>query len=151
MRHAYIALLFFLVVSPAAYAQTPEVYATKEGAIQGYDAVAYFTENKPVKGLKNFMFTYQQQDWYFSSAENLEKFKSSPATYTPQFGGYCAFGMSRGYKAKTDPQAWSIVDGKLYLNYNLDVRKIWNEKQEALIEKANQNWPTVKQSEFKQD
>lgn len=147
----YPVLLFlFLFVFAVAGAQTPEVYATEEGAIQGYDAVAYFTENKPVKGLKNFTFHYQQQDWYFSSAENLEKFKSSPATYAPQFGGYCAFGMSRGYKAKTDPYAWTIVDGKLYLNYNLDVRKAWSEKQAPLIEKANQNWPTVKQSVFKE-
>lgn len=82
--------------------------------------------------------------WYFASADHLLKFKADPEKYAPQFGGYCAYGMSRGYKAKTDPEAWTIVDGKLYLNYNLDVRKLWNEKQAEFIEKANTNWPTSK-------
>lgn len=140
-----IGLLFF---SPLAQAQNSEVYSTDEGAIQGYDAVAYFTQSKAVKGSKNFTFTYAGEIWYFFSAENLNTFKTTPEKYAPQFGGYCAYGMSRGYKAKTDPEAWTIVNGKLYLNYNLDVRKIWNEKQAVFIDKANQNWPTVKLTRF---
>jgi hypothetical protein len=63
----------------------------------------------------------------------------------PQFGGYCAFGMSRGYKAETQPNAWTIVEGKLYLNYNTDVRQKWNEDQAGFIQKANENWAKVKQ------
>jgi YHS domain-containing protein len=128
---------------------TEQFFATDEGAIQGYDPVAYFTQEQPVKGSKEFSFNYSDQVWYFASAENLEVFKSNPEKYAPQFGGYCAYGMSRGYKAKTEPDAWTIVEGKLYLNYNTDVRdNIWNEKQSEFIEKANANWPTVKTTSF---
>jgi len=129
--------------------QTSEIFATSEGAIQGYDVVAYFNESKPVKGKKEFLTNYAGETWHFASADNLKSFQTSPEKYMPQFGGYCAYGMSRGYKAKTDPEAWTIVDGKLYLNYNLEVRKIWNEKQGEFINKANTNWPTVKRSVFK--
>lgn len=142
MKHITFVLL--LVLPFFIQAQTAEIFTTDAGAIQGYDAVAYFTESKPVKGLKEFAFTYKDETWYFASADHLQKFKAAPEKYTPQYGGYCAYGMSRGYKAKTDPEAWTIVDGKLYLNYNLDVRKTWNEKQSELIDKANTNWPTVK-------
>ena len=76
-------------------------------------------------------------------------FKANPEKYVPQFGGYCAYGTSRGYKAETDPEAWTIADGKLYLNYNLEVRATWNANQAEFINKANANWPTVKASEFK--
>jgi len=137
-------LVGFLFFSLIAQAQTSEIFTTDDGAIQGYDAVAYFTVGKAVKGSKEFTYTYGGESWYFASAENLKTFKAAPEKYAPQFGGYCAYGMSRGYKAKTDPEAWTIVNEKLYLNYNLDVRKIWNEKQAELIDKANQNWPTVK-------
>jgi YHS domain-containing protein len=139
-----IALVFLLVLPVLSQAQVSEIFTTDEGAIQGYDAVAYFTESKPIKGSNEFTFKYKNETWYFASADHLQKFKANPEKFTPQFGGYCAYGMSRGYKAKTDPEAWTIVDGKLYLNYNLDVRKIWNEKQMEFIEKANSNWPTVK-------
>ncbi len=142
-------LVGFLFLSLIVQAQTSEVFTTGEGAIQGYDAVAYFTVSKAVKGSKEFTYTYDGESWYFASAENLKTFKAAPEKYAPQFGGYCAYGMSRGYKAKTDPEAWTIVDDKLYLNYNLDVRKIWNEKQAELIDKANQNWPTVKATKLK--
>jgi len=143
-------LLIFTVSLTACTSKsnTAQVFSNDEGAIQGYDPVAYFTQSQPVKGSKEFSFTYADQAWYFASAENLEVFKSNPEKYAPQFGGYCAYGMSRGYKAKTEPDAWTIVNGKLYLNYNTDVRNIWNEKQSEFIEKASTNWPTVKESKF---
>ncbi len=137
-------LFIFSLILTACTSTTAQVFATDEGAIQGYDVVAYFTQSQAVKGVKEFSFTYSDQEWYFASAENLELFKNNPEKYAPQFGGYCAYGMSRGYKAKTDPEAWTIVNGKLYLNYNLEVRKSWNENQTELIDKANTNWPTVK-------
>lgn len=142
----FVGLLFISFLSKG---QTSEIFSTSDGAVQGYDVVAYFTESKPVKGKKEFIANHAGEAWYFASAENLNTFKASPEKYVPQFGGYCAYGMSRGYKAKTDPEAWTIVAGKLYLNYNLEVRKIWNEKQDELINKANTNWPTVKSSTFK--
>ncbi|QLH34589.1 MAG: YHS domain-containing protein [Cyclobacteriaceae bacterium] len=141
-------IVCFCVAACSSNQNTAQVFATEAGAIGGYDPVAYFTQSQPVKGIKEFSFEYADQSWYFASAENLELFKSNPEKYAPQFGGYCAYGMSRGYKAKTEPDAWTIVEGKLYLNYNTDVRTIWNENQRGFIEKANANWPTVKGSKF---
>lgn len=144
MKRFLAALVVLLCFTLSTRAQSSEIFTTQEGAIQGYDAVAYFTESKAIKGSKEFTFMYAGETWSFASLGNLNKFKAEPEKYAPQFGGYCAYGMSRGYKAKTDPEAWTIVNDKLYLNYNLDVRKTWNEKQTEFIDKANQNWPTVK-------
>jgi hypothetical protein len=144
----FLSLLTFVLLLQNAAAQS-EIFATDKGAINGYDAVSYFNQHKPELGKKEFMFIWKDEAWYFASAENLETFKANPERYAPQFGGYCAYGMSRGYKAKTDPDAWTIVDGKLYLNYNMEVKKIWSEKQAELIEKANQNWPGVKGMKMK--
>lgn len=131
-------------LATTSVAQKAEVYATDKGAIQGYDPVAYFTEGKPVEGKSDISFLWKGQTWHFSNQTNLEKFKSDPEKYAPQFGGYCAFGMSRGYKAQTDPAAFTIVNDRLYLNYNLDVRTEWSKKREELIQKAEKNWPEVK-------
>ncbi len=143
-----ISILVFSVITICAFGQSA-IFATKDGAINGYDAVAYFTEGKPVEGKKENAFVWQGETWYFSSLKNLKTFQASPEKFAPQFGGYCAYGMSRGYKAKTDADAWTIVDGKLYLNYNVEVKKIWSEKQIEFIDKANQNWPTVKGTKMK--
>ncbi len=144
----YLSILTFILLSQTALAQS-EIFATSDGAINGYDVVAYFTDSKPVEGTKANSFVWKGETWYFASVKNLEAFKTNPEKYAPQYGGYCAYGMSRGYKAKTDADAWTIVDGKLYLNYNVDVKKTWSEKQAELIEKANQNWPTVKEAKMK--
>ncbi|MBI3218871.1 MAG: YHS domain-containing protein [Bacteroidetes bacterium] len=139
---AFIILL--ATVSLAAMAQKPEIFSTSAGAIRGYDAVTYFTDSVPQKGKPEFVVDYKNAKWYFASAKNAELFKADPEKYAPQFGGYCAFGMSRGYKAETQPDAWTIVDGKLYLNYNVKVRGEWNKKQAELITKAAANWVQVK-------
>lgn len=138
-----------LLISGSISAQTTsEIYQTKDGAINGYDAVAYFTQNKAVKSEKQFAVVYKNATWYFSTNENKEAFKKDPVKYAPQYGGYCAYGCCRGYKAKTEADDFTIVDGKLYLNYNLDVRKLWNKDQAGFIKKANDNWPKVKQENF---
>ena len=74
----------------------------------------------------------------------MELFKASPDKYAPQYGGYCAYGMANGYKATTEPDAWSIIGGKLYLNYDQDIQATWNKKQQEYIKKADTNWPGVK-------
>lgn len=144
-----ILILAVLFSSVFSYAQNAEVFSTKEGAINGYDAVSYFTDNKPVKGDSKFTLTWDNATWYFSSKNNLELFKSSPATYAPQYGGFCAYATSKGAKAPTMPDAWTIVNGKLFLNYNTDVQKIWSKEKDVLIKKADENWPTVKKLSFK--
>ncbi len=105
-------------------------------AIKEYDAVAYFKQRKPVKGNKNFSYSWNGANWYFSSKQNLDSFKTSPQKFAPQFGGYCAYGMAEGHKAPTDPYAWTIVNSKLYLNYNKEVQSLWKQKQNEYIQTA---------------
>ena len=146
MKSSFLYAIAFLVSSATA-AQKSEVFSTPEGAIRGYDPVAYFTENKPVKGQTQFKTEWKGHTWYFSSQKNLTVFNASPESYAPQYGGFCAFGMSRGYKAGTDPYAYNIVDGKLYLTYNRVIQEDWNKQRQHHIQRADQNWPTVKSKE----
>ena len=147
MKKLIGVVVLFIGLSVSAQT-TSDIYQTTDGAIKGYDAVAYFTQNKAIKGTKQFAVTYKGADWHFSSAENKEAFQKNPAKYEPQYGGYCAYGCSQGHKAKTEADAFTIVDGKLYLNYNLDVRKLWSKDQPGYIKQANTNWTKIKDSEF---
>ena len=113
-------------------------------AVRGFDTVAYFKAQNAVAGDPKFSYLWNGAKWYFSSAENMEKFKAAPETYAPQFGGYCSFAVSKGYTADGDPQAWKIVGGKLYLNYNLQVKEKWETEQEKLIETGEKNWTEFK-------
>lgn len=135
--------MVLLTGSLLAFGQQPKIYSTAEGAIQGYDPVAYFKAGKPIKGTKDFSFVWNEATWYFSSQENLDAFKKSPEKFAPQYGGYCAFGTSRGYKAPTQPQAWTVFNNKLYLNYNAEVLKTWIKKKEEFIITADENWKTI--------
>lgn len=143
-----ILLGFTLFISASLFAQQDEIFGKENAAINGYDVVAYFKEEKPVKGKTEFTVMYKGVNWLFSTKTNAELFKATPGKYEPQYGGYCAFGCSRGYKAKTDPDAWTIVDGKLYLNYNTDVRDTWNKDQQGYIKKADANWITIKYKKY---
>jgi len=138
-----ISIILFFSFSQLL-AQKPEVFTTEAGAIQGYDPVAFFKEHKPVLGKKEFAYSWSGSTWYFSSNENLTAFKTDPDRYAPQFGGYCAYGTAAGHKSPTQPETWTILDNKLYFNYNKEVQSMWNKDQKNLIEKANKNWPTVK-------
>jgi YHS domain-containing protein len=142
-----ILLLLMMSWTVSAIAQKSEVFIKNGAAIRGYDPVAYFTAGKPVKGEEKFSYSWKGGTWQFASSKNLELFKSNPEKYAPQYGGYCAYGMARGYKATTEPDAWSIVGGKLYLNYDLDVQRTWNKDQQGYIKKANANWPVQKDKE----
>ena len=136
--------MFLWIASITAIAQKSEIFIKDGYAIGGYDVVAYFSENKPVKGNQQYSFSWNGATWLFSSDKNKESFKLNPERYAPQYGGYCAYGLSRGYKAPTEAGAFTIVDGKLYLNYNFDVRSEWNKDQKGYIGKADKNWPEVK-------
>jgi YHS domain-containing protein len=114
-------------------------------AIEGYDPVAYFEEGKPVEGDSDHSYEWMGATWYFASAENRDLFAADPDKYAPQYGGYCAWAVANGYTAKIDPQAWAIVDDKLYLNYSLDVQKQWQEDVPGNITKADANWPGIRQ------
>ena len=134
-----------IVATLSACSESAEIYTTDDGiAINGYDAVAYFTDKTHTVGKPEFEYSWKGAMWRFSNRKHLDDFRSNPDMYAPQYGGYCAFGMSNGYKATTSPDAWSVVDGKLYLNYNQDVRSEWLPKNEQLIVKADSNWSTIR-------
>jgi len=139
----FFFLAIILLPYGHGYAQR-EVFIKSDAAIQGYDPVAYFKESKPVKGKAELSYAWKQATWHFSSQQNLEDFKGNPEKFAPQFGGYCAYGMAEGHKAPTSPDAWTVVDDKLYLNYNKNVKQLWNKDRPANIEKATKNWPKVK-------
>jgi YHS domain-containing protein len=139
MQPALLLLLILLVFSTNA--QIP-VYQANGVAVNGYDPVAYFLENKPVAGKEAYSWEWNGVKWYFTSQENREKFRQQPEAYAPQYGGHCAYGASRGYLAQTDPQAFTIINGKLYLNYNLEVRTEWMKEVDDRISKADINWET---------
>lgn len=139
-----ILFLQILFIAFGSFAQKSEVFIADEGAMHKYDPVAYFTKGESVKGNDQFTFAYKGANWYFSNEQNLNAFKANPEKYAPQYGGYCAYGMASGYKAPTDPDAWTIVNGKLYLNYNKNVQNLWNKDRLGFIKKADTNWPAVK-------
>ncbi len=113
-------------------------------AIDGYDPVAYFMEKKPVRGLPEFHTDFQGAIFLFASAAHRDTFAADPASYAPQYGGYCAYGMAKGYKAAINPAAFTVVGDKLYLNYSETVRSQWLSDIPGHIRKADANWPDVK-------
>ncbi|MCH9809298.1 MAG: YHS domain-containing protein [Alphaproteobacteria bacterium] len=139
-----LGLTSLLPIAPAQAGKAAVFTGIVKGvAVGGYDPVAYFTAGKPVKGKSTLTHEYQGATWRFSSEQNLAAFKSEPAKYAPQYGGYCAWAVSQGYTAKGDPNAWKVVNGKLYLNYNRSVQRTWQRNAKGNIKKADANWPTV--------
>jgi hypothetical protein len=141
--HKLAAAAIFLLAATAAFADKADpVFQDGSGiAIRGYDPVAYFTDQKPVKGSEQFTFAWMGATWRFATAAHRDQFAANPAQYAPQYGGYCSYAVSKGHTASIDPEAWRIVDGKLYLNYSKSVQKTWAEDVPGNIQKANQNWP----------
>ena len=133
----FVAFLF------AAGALAGEYYEKHGVALRGHDAVAYFKDGKPVRGSPEHRADYQGSTFHFATAANRAAFVADPARYAPQYGGYCAYGLASGYKAAIDPAAFTIVDGKLYLNYNKSVQKQWSADVPGFVAKADRNWPEV--------
>jgi hypothetical protein len=125
------------------YYASAQVHQTARGAIDGYDAVAYHTLGRPVSGSPQFIHDWNCARWQFASAEHLEIFRRNPELYAPRFGGYCAYAVGNGYTAKSDPQAWHIEDGRLYLNFDAAVREQWLARRAELIPAAERHWPAV--------
>lgn len=143
-----LSLLLALTLSSYALtAQAAEpIFAPNGIAINGYDPVAYFSEGKPVKGKDEFKLTWNDAEWRFASATNRDTFKAAPEKYAPQYGGFCAYGVSRGYAVKTEPDAWKIVDNKLYLNYSASVQEKWVQDIPGYITKADKEWPEAQKN-----
>lgn len=120
------------------------VNTDKQGlALEGHDPVAFFTEARAVKGSPEHTATYQGATYRFSTAERRSAFEAEPAKYVPAFGGYCAYGASRGYTASVEIDTWQIVDGRLILNYNQSVKRRFNEDRASYLQKADREWPGV--------
>ena len=109
-------------------------------AIKGYDTVAYFTEGQAMKGASEFAASWNGAKWHFANARHRDLFASDPERYAPQFGGFCAAGIAKGKKAAADPEAWTIVDGKLYIKFNMEVRERWQKDRAEKIQTAEENW-----------
>ena len=112
-------------------------------AINGYDPVAYFTEGRPLEGRAEIASDWDGATLRFASAENKALFDADPEKYAPAYGGYCAYAVSKGYTASTDPDAWSIYEGRLYLNYSRSVRALWSVNKAGHVASADANWPGV--------
>ena len=138
-------LLLLLVVSFSTLGQGKSLQnLDKSGiAIQGYDPVAFFTQNRPVKGLPEFESQYHGARYLFASADDKAAFDANPAKYEPQFGGFCAYGVSKGKTVPVKIEAFQIVNGRLLMQYDLDIQKQFNKDQQGNLQKADQNWPGI--------
>ena len=124
--------------------QSPvNVLAGRRVAIHGYDPVAYFVDGGPRKGKPELAVEHAGARWLFSNEANKARFAAEPEKYTPVYGGYCAYGVAQGYLVKIDPDAWAIVDGRLYLNYDHSVAETWRKDVPGYVKKANENWPRL--------
>lgn len=143
-----VAALGAAFVPLASYAydenSTASVNVDGQGVgLRGHDPVAYFTASAPTVGKSEFSASHAGVNYRFASAANRDAFKADPAKYAPQFGGFCAMGVALEKKLDGDPNAWRVVDGKLYLNVNKDVQKKWLEDVPGNNRKAEGNWPKL--------
>lgn len=143
VRRLLFAISFFIAFTAGAWAD-PEIFTGLVPGVGagGYDVVSYFS-GAPKKGKKEFTTQWKGAGWRFASAENLKMFEAAPEKYAPQYGGYCAFAVAQGATAEGQPDIWTVVDGKLYLNFSQGVQKEWRSDIPGYIAAANANWPKV--------
>src|SRR5260370_5854411 len=134
------AILILAILALSAAASAAAINQTEGVALKGYDPVAYFTQNKAGQGSDQFTTQYQGATYKFESAANRDAFVANPTKYAPQYGGYCAWGVAHGAKADVEPDSFTVVDGKVYMNYNKTVRFLWKRDIPGNVTKADQNW-----------
>ena len=143
---AIVLLMFLALMAPAAAAEA--INTTDENiAIKGYDTVAYFVENRPIKGKPEFEHVWQGARWQFATPEHRDMFATDPVRYAPRYGGFCSGGMSLGVKATINPEAWAIIDGRLYLAFSERTMKRFTSDVDANIAKADANWKGLGEAE----
>src|SRR5712691_5575664 len=117
-------------------------------SISGYDPVAYFTDGKPVQGKTEFEYLWHKLRWHFANGEHRDLFAKNPDRYTPQYDGYCAMGAAESgeaaHKDTVDPEAWAIVDGKLYLSHMRQGMEAWRQNPAEYIKRGDESWAAVK-------
>ena len=141
MKLVKICLIAIIFTTTAATADT--VFKQDGVAIKGFDAVSYHKTNTAREGNPQHWYQWKGAKWLLSSSANRDLFATNPAQYAPEYGGYCAYAASKGSLAPIDPYAWTIHDGRLYLNYSKQVRSIWQEDIPENIKKADTNWPNL--------
>ncbi len=127
-------------IYPIGMGMHDAIQKTDERAISGYDAVAYFKDNKATKGLDEYTVEWSDAKWYFSTEENKRAFEASPEKYAPQYGGHCSFGVSQGVAVACDPEFFLIIDSKLYLLSNDEVMQEYETGSFELITRGDNNW-----------
>ncbi|WP_166424301.1 YHS domain-containing (seleno)protein [Paraglaciecola sp. 20A4] len=132
-----------ITVSSLSFAGVDTQTDSNDVILAGHDAVAYFTQNKPVLGKSEFTAVHNDAIYRFSSADNRDAFNSNPEKYAPAYGGYCAFGTTFGKKFEIDGKAFEIVDGKLYVNKNLEVYQAWKKDIPKHLVEAQEQWPAI--------
>jgi hypothetical protein len=142
-RHLLFAPALLLTLPGSAEAATRRLNHQRGVMLRGFDTVAWFTEGGPRRGSARHQASWEGAIWHFASAENRARFVADPQSFAPRFGGFCAFGVARGYKVDIDPNAWHIEAGRLYLNYNLGVRREWQQDIPGFIAQAEANWPRL--------
>jgi YHS domain-containing protein len=143
MKYNISTFLFLLLALPGI---SQPIFQINGVAIRGYDPVAYFLDNTPTEGLAEYAATWQGVEWRFKSKANMDMFTSNPEKFAPQFGGFCAYGVSDNHKSPTDPSAFTVVNEKLYLNYSPKVKQLWSKDREMHIRRAETNWPALEHS-----
>ncbi len=138
MKTFFVLALLFSVTAHAG-----EFFEVSGVAIRGFYPVAYFDVHKAVKGISRYEAVYKGSTFHFSTPLNRDIFLANPGRYAPQYAGYCAFGVSKGAKAKTEGEAFKVVDGKLYLNYDKDIQSKWENNRANFVKKADANWAKV--------
>ena len=142
-----LSLAFFSTVTTPGIAFDKINKSNNGIAIKGYDSVAYHTEGRAAKGNKNFSYKWNDAEWYFASAENRDLFVLSPERYAPQYGGYWAGSLSAtGRVADVDPEAFKIIDGKLYLNWSKKVLNNFTKNEAENVKRADENWSKLNES-----
>ena len=145
LKPIWTILVLAVGLGTPALAEIAKVNMDSSGVtIEGYDPVAYFERSRPVKGLEKFRVIHAGATYLFSSNHHKTLFRKNPATYIPEYGGYCAFGMRYGQTSRIDPHAWNIVDGKLYLSLNHGTQAIWKTNMGENITIANELWGKLK-------
>ncbi len=142
IRHFLATAL--LLAAPLTQAATLNTTTFGNLAVDGYDVVAYHTEHKAVKGQREFRETWQGAVWQFASAAHQKQFAANPARYAPQYGGYCAYAVgAKNELVDVDPEAFTLVGDKLYLNYSKKVQALWEAERAHYIEAGDRNWPAL--------
>ncbi|MCC5972154.1 MAG: YHS domain protein [Pararhodobacter sp.] len=142
-RRAFLAAVVAFALSPGAM-MAQEIFTDQGMALRGYDAVAYFTVGEARAGSEDWTVDWGGAEWRFVSEANRDAFLAAPEDYAPQYGGFCAWAMSQGYRAPINPHAWTVVEGRLYLNASTRVHRRWTRDMEAHIERADANWPELR-------